>query len=275
VKSPYIPDLATISRIITENEAEDIKTFELSLNGSELAYAPGQFAMLSVFGVGECPIGIASSPTQSDIVQFTVKKAGVVTAALHECEEGATIGVRGPYGNGWPMRHLENRNLVIIGGGFAFTTLRSLAHYILHSSNRDRYHNVAIIYGARSPGELIYKRDLEAWSQRGDVALTVTVDKGDSEWKGKEGYVPTITKQVAPSAEEAIALVCGPPIMIKFTIPVLKELGFSSQDILLSLEMRMKCGIGKCGRCNVGHRYVCLDGPVFSLAQLEELPKEY
>ena len=185
------------------------------------------------------------------------------------------MGIRGPYGNGFPMAQLEGSNIVIVAGGFAFTTLRSLTHYILHPENRDRFGKLTIIYGARSPGELIYKYDLKAWAERDDVALHVTVDAGDDSWTGLVGYVPTVLGQVAPSAENAYALVCGPPVMIRFSIPVLYEQKFDKNKIIGSLEMRMKCGVGKCGRCNIGNKYVCKDGPVFTFEELSVMPAEY
>jgi len=221
------------------------------------------------------PIGIASSPTQKGYIEFTVQKAGTVTSALHEMEEGTLMGVRGPLGNSWPLEFLEGKNIVIVGGGFAFTTLRSLINYMIFEENRKRFGKITVVYGARSPGLLLYKDELEAWAKRGDIDLNVTVDKGDATWKGREGFVPTVCKEVAPSKENAVTVICGPPIMIRFTLPVFFDLGFSKENIITSLEMRMKCGIGKCGRCNVGSKYVCKDGPVFSLAELDKLTKEY
>jgi NAD(P)H-flavin reductase len=238
-------------------------------------YIPGKFAELSVYGKGESPIGIASSPTQKGYIEFSVQKAGVVTSALHEMEEGTLMGVRGPLGNSWPIEFLEGKNIVIVGGGFAFTTLRSLINYMIFEENRKRFGKITVVYGARSPGLLLYKDELEAWAKRGDIDLNVTVDKGDATWKGREGFVPTVCKEVAPSKENAVTVICGPPIMIRFTLPVFFDLGFSKENIITSLEMRMKCGIGKCGRCNVGSKYVCKDGPVFSLAELDKLTKEY
>jgi NAD(P)H-flavin reductase len=213
----------------------------------------------------------------SEFVQFTVKKMGVVTSALHNMEKGETIGLRGAYGNGFPMEMLEGSNIVIVAGGFAFTTLRSLTNYVLHPDNRDRFGKLTVIYGARNPGELIYKYDLQSWAERKDIELHVTVDGAEEkdEWTGLVGYVPTIVQEVAPSAKDAVAVVCGPPIMIRFSLPALNDLGFAPNRILNSLEMRMKCGIGKCGRCNIGDKYVCKDGPVFTLEELQGLPSEY
>jgi len=279
--NPYVPYPVDIRRITIENEAKDLKTFELVFHDpadrERFGFRCGQFAELSVLGVGESPIGIASSPMESEYVQFTVKRMGVVTSALHNMEEGETIGLRGAYGNGFPMDMLEGSNIVIVAGGFAFTTLRSLTNYVLHPDNRDRFGDLTVIYGARNPGELIYKYDLAAWAERDDMQLHVTVDgaEEEDEWTGLVGYVPTVVQEVAPSAKNAVAVVCGPPIMIRFSLPALNDLGFAPSHILNSLEMRMKCGIGKCGRCNIGDKYVCKDGPVFTLEELQGMPPEY
>jgi NAD(P)H-flavin reductase len=277
--NPYSPIPVTINSIITETDARDIKTFELKFRDESdidrFDYTCGQFAEIGIFGAGESPIGIASSPMDKGIVQFTVKRAGRVTRSLHSCEEGMEIHIRGPYGNGFPMKDLEGSNVVVIGGGFAFTTLRSLTKFILHPENRDKFGKLTVIYGARSPGDLIYKYDLSEWEERDNIDLFVTVDKGDETWTGMEGFVPTITQEVAPSSEDAYTIVCGPPVMIRFTIPVLMELGFQPDRIINSLEMRMKCGIGKCGRCNIGGKFVCKHGPVFTFEQLMNMPQEY
>ncbi|KFZ44466.1 heterodisulfide reductase subunit F [Smithella sp. SC_K08D17] len=282
--NPYIPMPVEIIKIIDEVETHDIKSFRLKfLNKEDEAkfnYLPGQFSELSIYGKGESPIGIASSPTQAGYVEFTVQRAGaiqpgLVTAALHDMDEGAKIGLRGPLGNSWPIEFLEKKNIVVVGGGFAFTTLRSLINYMLHKDNRSRFGEITVIYGARTPGLLLYKDELAAWEKRDDIKTIITVDKGDETWKGREGFVPAVCKDVAPSPKNAVAVICGPPVMIKFTLPVFFELGFSKGNILTSLEMRMKCGIGKCGRCNVGSKYVCSDGPVFSLAELDELPRDF
>ncbi len=277
--NPYRPIPVEITKIVTEVDTNDIKTFRLSFVNKEdeknFKYIPGQFAELSIFGKGESPIGIASSPTQPGYIEFTVQKAGVLTSALHDLEEGTQIGIRGPLGNSWPIDYLEGKNIVIVGGGFAFTTLRSLVNYMLYEDNRSRFGNITVVYGARTPGLLIYKNELAAWEERDDIDMYVTVDKGDETWAGREGFVPTVCKEVGPSSENAVTVICGPPIMIRFTLPVFFDLGFSKENIITSLEMKMKCGIGKCGRCNVGEKYICKDGPVFSLAELDKLTPEY
>ena len=279
MSDPYIPSTAVIRKITRENDLNDLKTFELVIEDPEAReayqYIPGQFGMLSYFGEGECPIGIASSPTDEGFLQFTVKKVGAVTTALHNCNEGDIIGVRGPYGNGWPIEYLEGKNIVIVGGGFAFTTLRSMIKYMLHEDNRSRFGNITVIYGARTPGELLYKYDLEEWEKRDDIDLVLTIDRPAEGWTKKVGFVPAVLKETAPSSENAVTLICGPPVMIRFTSPVLTELGFTPENVIMSLEMRMKCGIGKCGRCNVGDKLVCEHGPVFTQKELLNMPKEY
>ena len=279
--NPYRPILTTIEKISIENEAKDLKTFRLAFCDDEEAgaftYRCGQFAALTVFGVGECPIGIASSPMDEGILEFTVKRYpdGLVTNALHNHRVGDRVGVRGPLGNFFPLEQMEGKNVVIVGGGFAFTTLRSTIRYMLNDKNRKRFGDIRLVYGARSPGELLYKGELEEWQGRDDIETHITVDKADDEnWKGLEGFVPAVLEQVAPSPKDAISLVCGPPIMLKYTLPVLDKLGFQASEIITSLEMRMKCGIGLCGRCNVGSKYVCMDGPVFTYEELQALPAE-
>lgn len=278
MSNPYLPQFTIAQKIINENAVNDIKTFQLVFKQPEMRkefqYRCGQFAELTVFGVGECPIGIASSPLD-DYLEFTVKKVGMVTTALHNCEEGVTIGVRGPYGNGWPMERLEGHDLFILGGGFAFTTLRSLINYVLHTTNRQRFGKLVAIYGARDPGELLYKYDLQSWADRDDLVVIPTIDRPHPEWTGRVGFPNQIIKEVATNTNDSFVLVCGPPIMIRFTVPVLVDLGFPAENILTSLEMRMKCGIGKCGRCNIGNKFVCKDGPVFSHHELQNMPKEY
>ena len=268
-----------ISRIVTEVDTNDIKTFRLTFinkpDGENFKYLPGQFAELSIFGKGESPVGIASSPTQNGYIEFTVQKAGVVTGTLHSMEVGNMMGVRGPLGNSWPIDFMEGKNIVIAGGGFAFSTLRSLLNYMIDEENRKRFKDITVFCAARSPGLLIYKDELEAWRNRTDVNLNITVDKGDANWKGKEGLIPTLCEEVAPSSKNAVAVICGPPAMLRFTLPVFLKFGFSKDNIFTSREMRMKCGIGKCGRCNIGSKYVCKDGPVFSQAELDQLPNEY
>ncbi len=279
MKNPYYPYPVRIDDIVVETEDKNLKTFKFSFLNPEdeekFAYRPGQFAELSVTGLGEIPIGIASSPTEKGFVKFTVNKVGKVTTHLHRMKVGDIMGIRGPLGNWYPWENLKGKNVVIIGGGFAFTTLRSSIIYMLE--NREDFGDIHVIYGARSPGMLLYRDELAEWEKRDDINMHITVDAADDpDWKYNVGFVPTITEEKAPEADEnTYAIVCGPPIMIKFTQPVLDNRGYGHDHIIMSLENRMKCGIGMCSHCNVGPVFVCKDGPVFTLDQLNRLPKEY
>lgn len=279
MKNPYLPLPMKLVKNFTETADKLIHTFTLQFLSEEdeksFPYMPGQFAELCVFGKGEAPFGIASSPTEPGILKFSVAKVGVVSTALHLIEEGATVGVRGPLGNYYPVEQLKGKNVVIIGGGFAFTTLRSLATYMMHPDRRGDYGKITVIYGARNPGLLLYKEELAAWEANPDIDLITTIDSAAEGWTGRVGFIPAVTGEVAPSAENSYAIICGPPVMIKFTMPVLEKLGFTPETTIMSLENRMKCGVGMCGRCNVGGKYVCKDGPIFTRAQLNELPGEY
>ncbi len=277
--NPYIPASVIIDDIVIENELRDIKSFKLSfvneVDKKNFSYMPGQFAEISILGKGESPVGIASSPTEKEGLLFSVKKMGVVTTDLHNSLPGRVIGVRGPYGNTFPWKKMEGKNITIVGGGFAFTTLRSSIIYMLQKVNRKRFSNLVTIYGARNPGELLYKEELEKWEKENEIDIYVTVDEGDGGWPHREGLVTKVLKEVNPESKNSVALVCGPPVMVKFTILSLLDIGFTPDNIYVSLEMRMKCGIGKCGRCNIGSKYVCIDGPVFSFEELQGLPNEY
>jgi sulfhydrogenase subunit gamma (sulfur reductase) len=279
VRNPYKPYPVRINKIVVETEDKNLRTYKLVFLKDEdevaFVYRPGQFAELSIAGSGEIPIGIASSPTEKGYLLFTVNKVGAVTTVMHNMKAGDIMGVRGPLGNSYPLKDLEGKNLLIIAGGFAVTTLRSTIIWLLDPDNRSKYGKITFVYGARTPGLLLYKEEWQAWQQRDDIDCYITVDKEFPGWTGKVGFVPTVTAEVCPPAENTYALVCGPPIMIKFTQPVLEKAGFAPNQIIMSLENRMKCGIGICGRCNVGPEYVCKDGPVFTLAQLNQLPKEY
>jgi sulfhydrogenase subunit gamma (sulfur reductase) len=274
-EKPLLPAPATLERVVVETVAADLKSFYLKFEGGpRWDYLPGQFAELSLYGYGEAPIGMASSPTEGDHLMFTVfNTGGVVSRALHRLAPGATVGLRGPLGNTWPLEEMRGKNATVIGGGFAFTTQRSLIKYIL--ANRKDFAELAVVYGARSPGALLYKPELAEWEKSPELTLHLTVDRGDETWTGREGFVPTVVEEEKLRPDNAIALICGPPIMIKFTLPVMDKLGWRPEQIYTSLEMRMKCGVGMCGRCNVGPKYVCVDGPVFSFAELSKLPQEY
>jgi NAD(P)H-flavin reductase len=278
-RNPYLPYPARIEEVTIENGARDIKTFRLAFEDSshaaEFRHLPGQFAELSLPGVGEAPFGIASSPTETGYLLFTVKRMGLFTTELHSLEPGAPIGVRGPMGKPFPWERMEGRNLLIVGGGFAFTTLRAAIRYLLDPANRARFGSALVIYGARTPDELMYKGELAEWQARDDIQVHLTVDKADKAWTQHEGVVTSVLDTLKPGSANTLAIVCGPPVMIRFTLYSLVRLGFPDDATILSLEMRMKCGIGKCGRCNIGSKYVCKDGPIFTRQELKALPTEY
>jgi sulfhydrogenase subunit gamma (sulfur reductase) len=274
--NPYLPTVMRVAHTTVTSEDGTLRTLDLEFADSASAalfrFRPGQFCTLSVFGVGEAPFGIASAPDELAGLRFTISRTGVLTEAIHSLAIGDPIGVRGPFGNGFPMDTLAGHNLVIVGGGFAFTTLRSLLYTVL--GERERFGNVTVVYGARTPGMLLYRKELEAWGGRGNVAIHLTADQGAPGWPHHVGFVPAVLQEVAPSAEDACAVLCGPPAMLRFTRPVLDKLGFPPERVYTSLERRMKCGVGHCGRCNIGPKHVCKDGPVFSFAELDQLPAE-
>jgi NAD(P)H-flavin reductase len=228
--------------------------------------------MVSHFGYGECFFAISSSPTKKDYIEVSVMKLGKVTSALHECEFGDILGVRGPYGNHFDIDKWRDKNLIFIGGGIGQAPLRSLINYVV--DKRKDYGNLDILYGARSVRDLCFKPEFAELEKRKDVNIHLSIDKEEKGWKKFVGFVPDNLLKVKPSPKNAIAITCGPPIMIKFVIQNLLKLGFTDDQIFTTLEMRMKCGIGKCGRCNIGNLYVCKDGPVFSYDQLKNLKGE-
>jgi NAD(P)H-flavin reductase len=277
MQNPYIPNSAKIEKI-TE-ETSDIKTFKIVFQDEKLrqefSYRPGQFVEFSVYGIGEAPFCLASSPTRKEYIECSIKKLGKVTQAIHELEEGNVVGIRGPYGNGFPVVEMQGKNLIFVGGGIGIAPLRSLIWYCL--DNRKDFRDIIIIYGARSVADLVYKEELRKWEQKHRVKTILTVDPGGEtkDWKRKIGFVPKILEEVNPSPENSFVITCGPPIMIKFTLLSLIEMKFTPEQIITTLERQMRCGIGKCGHCMIGHLYVCKDGPVFSCAELEKLPAEY
>ena len=277
MSNPYQPWLATINDIVDEVGGErGIKTFKLTFNDKKVqekfTFKPGQCVMVSLFGVGECMFAISSSPTNRDHIEVSVMRHGKVTSALHECQPGDTVGVRGPYGNSFGVDSWIRKNVVFIGGGIGQAPLRSLINYMV--DNREKYGDLDVIYGARTSQDLCYKNELFDLEKRDDVNVYLSIDKEEKEWTRFVGFVPDNLMRINPSPKDAIAVTCGPPIMIKFVIQNLLKLGFSEDQIFTTLEMRMKCGIGKCGRCNIGNLYVCKDGPVFSYNQLKNIKGE-
>ncbi len=273
----YKPSKMRIEHIV--DETCDTKTFRLNFcdadEGQRFEFKAGQFGLYSVFGAGEATFCMSSSPTRKGYIECSVKRTGRVTDEMHQCNEGDIIGFRGPYGNCFPIDLMEGKNLLFIGGGIGMAPLRSLIWNCL--DERERFADISILYGARTAADLVSKEELTTWEQMKDVRTVYTVDPGGEtpEWKGQVGFVPHVLAETKPSSENCIVVTCGPPIMIKFVLASLTELGFSLESVYTTLENRMKCGVGKCGRCNVGNQYVCKDGPVFRCSDLQLLPQEF
>jgi sulfhydrogenase subunit gamma (sulfur reductase) len=268
---PMRPRLGVVAGI--RDLADEIKLFQVELNGERWAYQPGQFAFLSAFGVGEAPFGLASIPARTPLLEFAVQRIGTVTAALHRLEPGAAVGVRGPLGNSFPLDELRGKNVLVLGGGIGGAPLRPVLHTIL--DNRDAYGHLTILWAARRPSLLVFTDEYDAWRAAPDTELHLTVDEGDAQWQGHVGLITELLANVAPSPQETVAILCGPPIMIKFAILGLQKLGFAEEQMIMTLEAKMKCGIGKCGRCNLGETYVCLDGPVFSFTAVSRFLESF
>ena len=269
----YIPKLAKIISIKEEvTGARAVKTFRTQfVNDNNFSHLCGQCAMLSVFGIGESMISISSTPLIKDYLQFSVLKTGRVTTALHEMEIDDIIGIRGPYGNNFPIEDWEGKNLVFIGGGIGLAPLWSIVQTAL--SKKAKYKDLTLMYGARTSNDLVYREQLE--ELKGKISVFLSIDNEEKDWKEFVGFVPQNVMDKKPSPKNTIAITCGPPIMIKFVIKSLNELGFKDDQIYTTVENKMKCGIGKCGRCNIGDHYICIDGPVYSWESLKELPQEY
>ena len=269
-----IPSIGVITNI--RKDTPDVKTFRVvGLDGKKLfEHMPGQCAMLSIPGVGEAMFSITSSPTNTEYMEFSIKKCGCVTSWLHQAEVGQQITVRGPYGNGFPVEDaFKGKNMLFIAGGIGLAPLRSVINYI--RSNRQNYGTVDIVYGARSMDDLVDINEIQTeWVNEKDFNVYLTIDREQEGWNGHVGFVPAYVKEVNIPTDRT-AVLCGPPIMIKFTLQALLELGFDKTQVYTTLEFRMKCGVGKCGRCNVGDKFICKDGPVFRMDNLEELPSEY
>ena len=269
-----IPRIGVVTDI--RIDTPDVKTFRVnSTEGGKLfEHVPGQCAMLSVPGAGEGMFSITSSPTNEEYMEFSIKKCGCLTGWLHQMDVGQEITVRGPYGNGFPVESdFKGKDLLFIAGGIGLAPLRSVINYC--RDNRENYGKIDIVYGSRSMDDLVdYKEIIDEWCKDDGIDVYLTIDREQEGWDGHVGFVPNYVKELGFNTNKT-AVICGPPIMIKFTLSGLVELGFDKTQVYTTMELRMKCGVGKCGRCNIGDKYVCKDGPVFRCDQLDEMPNEY
>lgn len=265
-KNIYQPIKAVIEEVIEETST--IKTFKLR-PAIPFSFATGQFIELTVPGVGEAPFTPSSDPGINDFLELTIMKAGEVTSRLHSMQKSDTVGIRGPYGLGYPLDKFKGRDILIIGGGVGLAPLRSLLFSLF--SRIDQYNKVVLRYGARTPSDIVYKALLPEWAKKDKVDVLASVDIGDPSWQGNVGLVTTVLGEVPVVSAKAVAIVCGPPIMMKFVTLKLLDLGFNPQDIYLSMEKSMSCGLGKCGHCRIGKYYACKDGPVFTYEQLKDI----
>ncbi len=257
--------------------ASEIKLFKVEmLNGANKAfqtYHPGQFAFVSAFGVGEAPFGIANTPQRGNNVEFAVQRQGAVTTMMHEMGEGDILGVRGPLGNCFPMEDFKGKDLLVLGGGIGGAPLRPVIHTVL--DNRGEYGHLTILWAARHPSVLLFTDEYNSWREAPNTELHLTVDEGDQNWNGHVGLITDLLEKLSPKPKNSIAITCGPPVMIYFVDKLLSKLGFSQEQSLVTLEARMHCGIGKCGRCNLGEKLICVDGPVFSMAEVGKMLESF
>ena len=274
MRDTLIPQVGIITHIL--EETPDVKTFrvEAPQGGKLFEHMPGQCAMVCVPGVSEAMFSITSSPTNKEYQEFSIKRCGDLTDRLHSLNVGDEVLVRGPYGNHFPVEAaLKGKNLLFIAGGIGLAPLRSVINYC--RDNRDNYGTIDILYGSRSADDLVRRKEMEEqWANTPGVNVYMTIDREQEGWDGHVGFVPAYLKEVGFDTNK-VALLCGPPIMIKFCLQALMEMGFQREQVYTTLELRMKCGIGKCGRCNIGTKYVCKDGPVFRFDEIDELPNEY
>ena len=266
--SIFLPEIAEVvsTRQLTEME----KYIELKINNTrEFDFNPGQFIQLSIFGIGEAPISISSSPFNKNTIGICVRRVGDVTSAIHKLEAGSFLGIRGPLGHGFPVENMRGKDLLFIAGGLGLAPLRSLINYVLEK--RDDFARITILYGAKNSGEILFADELELWKNRKDIEIEITVDKPDGNWSGKTGVITRLIPSLNLEASNTYAMVVGPPVMYKYVFLELQMKQIPEDQIIMSLERRMKCGIGKCGHCQINGVYVCLDGPEFSYHKLKFL----
>lgn len=268
-ESVYLPVMARLLQVEPMTELEKLFTLQLP-GGRNLGNEPGQFVEASLLGIGEAPISISSSPSRSDgTFELCIRRVGDLTNALHQLRPGDVIGVRGPFGHGFPVRKMRGKDILFAAGGLGLAPLRSLINQVL--DERGAYGRVIILYGTRNPREVLFKQELQEWAESGDVEFHMTVDRADEDWKGNVGVITTLFSKITVNPRNTVAATCGPPIMYRFVLMELLGKGIPETQIYLSLERRMKCGVGKCGHCQINDLYCCQDGPVFTYAQIKGL----
>ena len=269
----YTPEIADVLSAEKLTEKEILLSLSLP-EGRDLGHDPGQFVEVSIFGAGEAPISVTSSPIQKGSFEICVRNAGVVTNELHRLEAGDKLAVRGPYGRGFDLKEFEGKDIIYVAGGLGLAPLRSLIKTTIAPEMRDRFGRIDILYGAKNPGELLYTNELLQWQERDDLNCLLTVDRPDESWRGNTGVITTLFKKLDPvDAKNTMVAIVGPPVMYKFVILEVLMLGISESQIKVSLERRMKCGVGKCGHCQINGVYVCQSGPVFSYSEVKGLPE--
>ncbi|MDI6726951.1 MAG: FAD/NAD(P)-binding protein [Smithellaceae bacterium] len=266
--SIYLPQMAEIVR--TERLTAMEKLFEIRLkNGRDLGHVPGQFVEVSLFGIGEAPISVSSSPTRKGSFELAVRAVGNLTKALHALDKGATIGIRGPFGQGFPIDDLKGKDILFVAGGIGLVPLRSLINYVL--DNRKDFNRVIILFGARSPAEQLFLPELARWRASSELSYLETVDRAEGDWQGNVGVITTLFPKISVDPARTVAVIVGPPVMYRFAILEAQVKGIPYDQIIVSLERRMKCGVGKCGHCQIDDLYVCQDGPVFTYARIKDI----
>ena len=263
---PMTPRPGMVRRLSRETSDTFTLDIELTAPGASFTNAPGQFNMLYAFGIGEVPISISGDPTNEQVIVHTIRDVGAVTHAICAMKPGAPIGLRGPFGRGWPIEESAGNDILIIAGGVGLAPLRSTVYALIRE--RAKYGNVAIIYGARTPSDLLFVRELEHWRARFDLDAAVTVDRADRDWHGHVGVVTKLIPKANVDPAHTTAFICGPEVMMRFTIRELQNLGLADDRIFVSMERNMRCGVGLCGHCQFGPTLICRDGPVYSYDQI-------
>jgi NAD(P)H-flavin reductase len=268
-EQPMFPQLFRINKV--KVETHDTFTFELVPHASDekFLFQPGQFNMLYMFGIGEVPISISGDPTKHTSLTHTIRAVGTVTKAMQKLKRGSILGVRGPFGIGWPISEAQGNDVLIIAGGIGLAPLRPSLYYIL--AHREKFKKVVLLYGTRTPNDFLYLKEIEQWCARLDVDVYVTVDRGTQDWRGNIGVVTTLVPKAAVDFQKTVAMICGPEIMMRFSVQELQKRGMKLENIFVSMERNMKCGIGFCGHCQYGNFFICKDGPVFPFPKIQHL----